>query len=42
VTDTLALLQEFYREKLTMLLQQAGSRLVGHYDVNNTSANRQS
>jgi hypothetical protein len=37
VTDTLALLQEFYREKLTMLLQhQAGSRLVGQYDVNNT------
>jgi hypothetical protein len=37
VTDTLALLQEFYRDKLTMLLQhQAGSRLVGQYDVNNT------
>ena len=37
MTDTLPLLQEFYREKLAMLLQhQAGSRLVGQYDVNNT------
>jgi hypothetical protein len=37
VTDTLPLLQEFYREKLAMLLQhQAGARMVGQYDVNNT------
>ena len=37
MTDTLPLLQEFYREKLAMLLQhQAGARLVGQYDVNNT------
>jgi hypothetical protein len=37
VTDTLALLQEFYREKLAMLLQhQAGARLVAQYDINNT------
>jgi len=37
VTDLLGLLQDFYREKLTMLLQhQAGARLVGQYDVNNT------
>jgi hypothetical protein len=37
VTDTLALLQEFYREKLDMLLRhQAGSRLIGQYDQNNT------
>jgi len=37
VTGTLALLEEFYRDKLTMLLQhQAGARLVGQYDVNNT------
>jgi len=37
VTDTLPLLQEFYREKLAMLLKhQAGARLVGQYDVNNT------
>ena len=37
VTDTLPLLEEFYREKLAMLLRhQAGSRLVGQYDVNNT------
>jgi hypothetical protein len=37
VTDTLELLQEFYGEKLTMLLQhQAGARLVGQYDQNNT------
>jgi hypothetical protein len=37
VTDLLPLLQEFYREKLTMLLRhQAGARLVTQYDVNNT------
>jgi hypothetical protein len=37
VTDTLPLLQEFYREKLTMLLQhQAGACLIQQYDANNT------
>jgi Mn-containing catalase len=37
VTDLLAVLQEFYREKLAMLLaHQAGARLVSQYDVNNT------
>jgi hypothetical protein len=37
VTDTVGLLQEFYREKLEMLLlHQAGSRLIGQYDQNNT------
>jgi hypothetical protein len=37
VTDPLALLQEFYREKLAMLLRhQAGARLIGQYDQNNT------
>ncbi len=37
MTDLLGLLQDFYREKLTMLLQhEAGARLVGQYDVNNT------
>jgi hypothetical protein len=37
VTDLLPLLQEFHREKLTMMLQhQAGARLVGQYDANNT------
>jgi hypothetical protein len=37
VTDLLPLLQEFYGEKLTMLLQhQAGARLIGQYDANNT------
>ena len=37
MTDTLELLQRFYAEKLNMLLQhQAGARLVGQYDVNNT------
>ena len=37
MTGTLALLQEFYQEKLAMLLRhQAGSRLVGQYDQNNT------
>ena len=37
MTDLLPLLQEFYREKLAMLLRhQAGARLVGQYDANNT------
>ena len=37
MTDVLPLLQEFYREKLAMLLQhQAGARLIGQYDANNT------
>jgi hypothetical protein len=34
---TLALIQEFYREKLEAMLQhQAHARLVGQYDANNT------
>ena len=37
MTDLLPLLEQFYREKLEMLLRhQAGARLVGQYDVNNT------
>jgi hypothetical protein len=37
VTDLLRLLEEFYREKLTMFLRhQAAARLVGGYDANNT------
>jgi hypothetical protein len=37
VSDLLALLQEFYREKLLALLRhQAGARLVAQYDQNNT------
>ncbi len=37
MTDILPLLLEFHREKLAMLLRhQAGARLVGQYDVNNT------
>jgi hypothetical protein len=37
VTGLLALLQEFHREKLTMMLEhQAGARLIGQYDINNT------
>jgi hypothetical protein len=37
VSDLLALLQEFHREKLAALLQhQAGARLVDQYDLNNT------
>jgi len=37
VTDLLPLLQEFHREKLTMMLQhQAGARRIGQYDANNT------
>ena len=37
MTDLLPLLQDFYREKLTMFLRhQAGARQVGSYDANNT------
>ena len=37
MTDLLPLLQEFHREKLTMMLRhQAGARLVRQYDANNT------
>ena len=37
VSDLLPLLEEFYREKLTMLLRhQAAARLIGQYDANNT------
>jgi len=37
VTDLLALLQEFYRDKLTQLLRHtAGARHVAQYDFNNT------
>ena len=37
MTDLLALLQEFHEDKLTMLLRhEAGARLVGQYDFNNT------
>jgi hypothetical protein len=37
VTDLLQTLQEFYRDKLTLLLRhQAGAKVVGQYDVNNT------
>jgi hypothetical protein len=37
VSDLVALLQEFYREKLAALLKhQAGARLVAQYDQNNT------
>jgi hypothetical protein len=37
VTDLLALLQEFHRDKLAMTLRhEAGARRVGQYDVNNT------
>jgi hypothetical protein len=37
VTDLLPLLEEFYREKLSSLLRhEAGARLVGQYDFNNT------
>ena len=37
MTETLGLLQEFYREKLAMMLQhQAASKRVGQYDINNT------
>jgi hypothetical protein len=37
VTDLLQLLQDFYRDKLAALLRhQAGARVVGQYDFNNT------
>jgi hypothetical protein len=37
VTDLLPLLGEFHRDKLSELLRhQAGARLVGQYDINNT------
>ena len=37
MTDLLPVLQEFHREKLAALLKhQAGARLVGQYDINNT------
>jgi len=37
VSDLLALLQDFYREKLTALLRhQASARVVTQYDANNT------
>ena len=37
MTDLLGLLQDFYRDKLTMLLRhEAGARLVVQYDANNT------
>jgi hypothetical protein len=37
VTDLLAVLQEFSRDKLTaMLRHQVGARLIGQYDINNT------
>ena len=37
MTDLLPLLEEFHREKLADLLRhQAGARLVGQYDINNT------
>jgi hypothetical protein len=36
VSDLLPLLQEFYRDKLVLLLRhQAGARVVGQYDANN-------
>jgi hypothetical protein len=37
VTDLLPLLQEFHRDKVADFLRhQAGARLVGQYDINNT------
>jgi len=37
VTDLLQLLQEFYRDKLALLLRHhAGARVVSQYDINNT------
>ena len=37
MNDLLVLLQDFYRDKLAMLLaHQAGAKCVGQYDVNNT------
>ena len=37
MNDLVALLQDFYRDKLTMYLRHlAGARLVVQYDANNT------
>ena len=37
MSDLQLLLEEFYRDKLSELLRhQAGARLVGQYDINNT------
>jgi hypothetical protein len=37
VTDLLPLLQELYRDKLTLLLRhEAAARHIGQYDINNT------
>lgn len=37
MTDLLEQLQQFYRDKLASLLRhQAGARLIGQYDINNT------
>ena len=37
MSDLVALLQEFYRDKLTMMLRHAaGARVVAQYDANNT------
>ena len=37
MTELLPLLQEFHQEKLAMMLRhQAGARLIGQYDANNT------
>jgi hypothetical protein len=37
VSDLLALLQDFYREKLTALVRhEEGARVIGQYDFNNT------
>jgi hypothetical protein len=37
VSDLVALLQDFYRDKLTALYRhQASARVIGQYDVNNT------
>jgi hypothetical protein len=37
VTTLLPMLQEFYSDKLSaLLLHEAGARLVGQYDINNT------
>ena len=37
MTDLLPLLQEFHHDKLAMMLRhQAGARLIGQYDANNT------
>ena len=37
MNDLLAILQDFYREKLTALFRhQAGARAIAQYDVNNT------